>query len=136
MHQKDPLVQHIRLINGDEIIAFILEDTKSFLTVDHPLVVVEIMDDQGSSIALQKYLPYAKEKVCRLQRSHIIACTDLHPEIEKYYYLSLRLNRRTEDQTLKSIRQTNHMMEQLLIGQTLNLSDKAIHLQPSNNTKH
>ncbi len=133
-------VQHLRMINGDEIIGFVIGETKSHMTIDYPMVVVSVSDEKGSYIALQKYIPFSKEKMCNLQKAHIIAATELHPEIEKYYYLTLRLHNGSEHKMVNFIRQANHNMEQALINNAMSISqqleDKAIHIVPGSDSKN
>jgi len=134
-----PAVNHIRLINGDEIIGFILGETDTHITVDHPLVVVTVTDDNGTYTALKRYVPFAKEKLIHFQKGHVIATTDLHPEIEKYYFLSLKLNS-MDTKLISHIQKANQTMEQTLINSSIsranNLEDKLIHIVPGTESKN
>lgn len=132
-------VQHLRLINGDEIIGFVIGESENAITVDHPLVVVRVNDENGSYTALQRYIPFAKEKIVHFQKMHVIATTDLHPEIEKYYFLSLKLNA-NDNRMLSFIRDANLNMEQAMINNAIsianNLDSKIAHIVPGTESKN
>lgn len=128
-------VQHIRLINGDEIIGSVLGEGSDNITVDHPLVVCVETTEGGSYLALKKYLPYSKENIINLQKGHVIAVADLHSDIIKYYFLSLRYSKLNEDNALKTIQALNDSIERALDNQTISLNDKLHHIVPGTNTK-
>lgn len=129
-------VQHLRLVNGDEIIGNVLRKDKKGVLVDHPLIVVQRDDDDGKMVALMRYMPYSENTCCEFVPTHIIAFADLHPEIVKYYDLSLKINKNSQKATLEYIRHANQMMEQSLYSKPLIMSDeKMAHvIIPSSNT--
>ena len=132
---KTMKIQHLRLINGDEVIGAVLGENDGNITVDHPLVVCAEHTEQGSYLALKKFLPYSKENIINFQKGHVISVTDLHDDIIKYYFLSLRYSKISEDSTLKSIQSLNDSFEQMLTSQPVNLLDKLHHIVPGTNTK-
>jgi hypothetical protein len=130
----EPKIQHLRLINGDEIIGVVLNESKTSILVDQPLVVFQQESENGSFLALRKYIPYSSENIINLQRGHVIATTDLHKDIIKYYFLSLKVSKYQDDIVLKSIQNTNYMLEQLLASKNIDISDKMIHVTPGTST--
>lgn len=134
--RRSPKVQHLRLINGDELIGIVVKsDTKS-VTVDQPLVVTyqSGKNDNREYVALVKYLPYSLDNFCKIQKDHVIAVSDLHPDIERYYELSLLATQKYQDSTLDYIRYANQMMEQRLFNAIMMDSDKIGHITQSSNT--
>ena len=88
------MIQHIRLINGDEIIGDVISVSEKTITIDNPLHVEERVNDMGyAGIVLTKYIPFSQYKVCELQKQHVITTTELDPAVQKYYYLSLKINK-------------------------------------------
>ena len=109
------MIQHIRLINGDEIIGDVISVSEKTITIDNPLHVEERVNDMGyASIVLTKYIPFSQYKVCELQKQHVITTTELDPAIQKYYYLSLKINKNIEKNMIDDINQVNIKMEQAL----------------------
>jgi hypothetical protein len=110
------MIKHLRLINGDEIIGDVhnhLDLTVPTVDVENPLMVQERQTERGTTaIVLLRYIPFALNKTITLQRSHIIATTELHPSIKKYYHNSLTVNGEFEKDMIASIDQANEMMEQ------------------------
>lgn len=123
-------IKHLRLINGDEIIGVVLDENDMFICVDHPLVVCQQQTDAGAFVVLKKFLPYTKENIINFQRNHVIASADLHQDIINYYYLSLRLSKLSDDITLKTIRNNNMYIEQMLNSREseVPLKNKVIHM--------
>lgn len=108
-------VVHIRLLNGDELVGQIMDQTKSSLTVRNPLSV-EIHDEEaGRVVVLVKYSPYAKIPMITLQKKHILTSQAVHEEMVRHYVLSLRLAGRADRYTVESLRAINKVMEQALM---------------------
>ena len=126
-------IQHLRLINGEEIIGDILNVTESSVVIDNPLIVDEQSDQYGNhALVLTKYIPFAKNKVCEILREHVITMTELHSEMVKYYYLSLKLNVKKEVNMINEIARVNYTMEQMMFDRVG--EDGYIH--PTTDTKH
>lgn len=125
-----PQIKHLRLINGAELIANVIKETKEHYILDQPLLIE--CDKAERQIYLLKYLPFAEEKACNLKKDHVVVCASTHADMTKHYFLSLKLNRNSDRETRKYIREINSMMES-----TMNTSyylDMAS--APSSNTVH
>lgn len=110
-------VRHIRLTNGDEIIGELIETTNNQLMISKPMVVSEREDPNTniSTIILSKYVLFDNDSVIPFNRSHVITCTDVLPEIRKYYYNSVEFNNRfTESIIRREISRINSLMEGML----------------------
>lgn len=129
-------IQHMRLINGEEIVADILTETEYSVVVDNPMMVEERKDENGSSLILTKYIPFSKNKVCELNKSHIITFNQLHPELIRYYYNSLKFNDKSEMKMVEEITRVNHLMEQIMNQQKEELSLENGRIMKTTNTKH
>lgn len=110
-------IQHLRLINGEEIVGNIIGETEYSILLDNPLIVEEKSDEFGSTLLLTKYIPFSKTKICELSKSHIITFNELHPELIRYYHNSLKFNRDTELRMVDEIARVNEVMEQVLKSQ-------------------
>lgn len=104
-------IQHLRLVNGEEIIGDILFSDDYQVLVDSPLVIDEKVTDQGSAIVLSQYIPYALNSVCNIPKRHIIVMNELNPEIKRYYYNSLKFAIKATEKTIKEIDKINQLME-------------------------
>lgn len=108
-------IQHIRLINGEEIIGDIVNQTESTVVVDCPMIVDERTDSSGSTgIVLNKFVPFAKDNVCVFLKSHIICRSDLNEVVKRYYYNSLMFSNQFADNIIKDLEIVNNLMEQQL----------------------
>lgn len=107
-------IQHLRLVNGEELVVTIISETKTDMTVDNPMLIQERRDELGSSLVLTNYVPFTSKKVCKLKKSHIITLCALHPELVKYYHNSSKISEQYEVKMIEEISKANILMEQLL----------------------
>lgn len=111
MTKENPII-HIRLVNGEEVIGALANKTDSSLFISHPLVVDQVAGDDGKyRIVLNNYLPFADEKICEFINPHIISVTNLHPEVERYYSLSLKMAERYDSLMLNEIKNNNDAID-------------------------
>jgi len=111
-------IQHMRLINGEEIVADIISETKWTVTVDMPLMIEERKDENGASaLIMTKYIPFAVDSKCELSKEHIITFSQLHPELIKYYKNSIVFNGRSEQKIVDEIGRVNLLMEEIMMEQ-------------------
>jgi len=109
-------IQHIRLINGEELIGDVVDYYDNRILVSQPLLVNERVSATGkSAIVLTKYIPFSSSSVCELQNKHVITITDIHEEMVKYYHHSLRFAYVHEENMIKDIQSVNTMMEASLM---------------------
>lgn len=132
-------VQHLRLINGEEIVGDVIEKTDNLVMIHNPMLIEEKKDELGSILILTKYIPFNKSKQCEVLRTHIITFTDLHPELVKYYYNSIEMNISVEERMIDEIKRVNTMMERVLEEQShsdpkVPLDMRMVH--KSTDTKH
>lgn len=82
-------VKFIRLINGDDIITEIYDDTKINMVLKNPMrIVIDADLDVGKqTIYMHTWMPQgiAKDNSCTLSKKDIIFITDLEKDIEEYY---------------------------------------------------
>lgn len=109
-------IQHIRLINGEEIIGDIVDYYDNKILISCPLVVSEKLTPAGkSAVVLTKYIPFSANNICEISNNHVITITDLHEEMIRYYYHSLRFSYVSEENMIKEIQAVNIMMEASLM---------------------
>jgi hypothetical protein len=65
-------VQHIRLVNGEELVGDIIGIAEDSIIVDTPMVIDERVTQYGSSIILTEYSPFSMSSVCHIDSKHII----------------------------------------------------------------
>ena len=105
-------IQHIRLINGDELIGDVLDVYLDKILISCPLIVTERMSSTGKpATILTKYLPFSSNEICEIALSHTITMTDIHEEMKKFYFHSLRISHEYEEQMLSQVKEANIRME-------------------------
>ena len=107
------MLKHIRLINGEELLGIVLEETKDDWSIQQPLLVEELDSADGSSRkVLTNYIRFSPDKTptCRISKSHIITVIDVHPEVQKYYENSLIFAKDYDDEFIFSIKSANDKM--------------------------
>lgn len=133
-------IQHLRLVNGEEIVADIIGETEVSIILNNPLIVEEKIDELGSTLLLSKYIPFSKTKIMELSKTHIITYNELHPELIRYYYNSLKFNKDSEIRMIDEISRVNDLMEQLVNSKESKGSIEDINLnrisKVSSNTVH
>ena len=108
---------HMRLVNGDEIIAELHEITDNEIRVMKPMVVSEKEDPRSKTgtIILSKYVLFNDEEYVGFQRIHVVTLTDVMEEIKSYYKNSVDYSTKVIEPIVKrEIMKVNNMMEQIL----------------------
>lgn len=126
-------IQHIRLVNGEELLATVRKSTSDQVVIENPLIVQE----NDGYIVLVPFMPYSRKKSVSLSKNHVIALTDLHPEMEKHYQLSLKVARKHNNNTIDHIRQVNHQMEIALFkADEQSFDESFVPTAPTSNNVH
>ena len=109
-------IYHLRLTNNDEIFGYLLDSENALtLRVGEPLCTSEIEDDEGNlSIGLMDYLPFSENGYCDIQKSHIITCTVVHPDISEFYQLSKHFTDKSSNDMMDKIRYTTMRMNDII----------------------
>lgn len=116
-------INHIRLANGEEIFGHV-EVLDDGIAVHTPLQTTEMEDDDGTvSVGLTSYLPFADENMCFFDNAHVITYNKVHPEIERFYFLSCHFTQRADGMRLADITNTNQQMTNRIFNQ--NFGDMA-----------
>lgn len=129
-------IQHLRLINGEEIVGDIIAETDTIVILDNPLQVEERKEESGTVLVLSKYIPFAKNQICELAKSHIITFNELHPELIRYYYNSLKLNESSEMKMIDEISRVNLVMEEIIDQDKILSKDHISRMSKGTNTEH
>lgn len=125
-------VQHIRLVNGEELVGDIIGIDGDSIIVDTPMVIDERSTQYGSSIILTEYSPFSMSSVCHIDSKHIITRNQIHPVMKKYYYLSRKISKESTERILADISEVNNTMESILMESSLD----ATHLCQGTRSKH
>jgi len=113
--KEEQKVQHLRLVNGEEVLSVIEREDATAYYLSSPMVVAIREDDFGKMTVLMNYIPYNKSTLVPISKAHVITCSDIHEEMERHYFLSLKINKQAELGMLESLRETNSMMEKALV---------------------
>ncbi len=108
MVQKE--IIHIRLVNGEELIAEIADRSTDEVFIKNPYVIIET----ATQITLQKYVPFQDEQVMAVKNIHIIMTTQLHPELIRYYENSKYLASRITASALEGLARVNDQLEEYI----------------------
>lgn len=107
-------VVHIRLLNGDELIAYVVGEDDSTLILESPLVVEERVDQTtgGSNIILSKYVLFNDSSEVPIRKDHIITRTKVMKPIARFYKNSLVYNEKYINKAvIAEIEKVNAQME-------------------------
>lgn len=108
-------IYHVRLINGEELIAILKKDNEHTVTLETPLVVEEIGDEEGSHKVLQNYIKFTNEvPTCDFRKDHIIVMFKAGPEVSRYYLNSLYFTDEYDKEFLYKLKSANEKMEEYM----------------------
>jgi hypothetical protein len=107
---EEPSVKFIRLNNGDDIIAEVVEvgdDTQTDYMVINPLKVVYIPSQRGSSYLQVAFMPWVFTKICEEQEflihsDDIITIGNVSEYMLEYYWKNMDYFITSEDSTVVS----------------------------------
>lgn len=117
-----PNIHHIRLTNGEEIFGHV-ERTDNGIIVHKPLQTTEMESDDGSiTVGLTSYLPFADDNFCYLNDVHVITSSKVHPEIERFYFLSCHFTGVRDERRLEEISLTNMKMANMITDEIVEAS--------------
>lgn len=125
---------HLKLINGDDIIAYLHNENDFDYILRSPLVLDEKEDEYSgrSVIMLAKYVHIPGDDLLSLKKSHVILMSDLPDEFVNFYDISLEYNKKIiEPSVLKQIDKAANAMRDILTG---NLEPLKQSLFVANNT--
>jgi hypothetical protein len=126
-------IKHIRLINGEEVIAEVLEplDSQTVCVTNPMLVSEQSTDDGGYQAVLVSYVPFSVSKTIFLKNDHIITISDLHKEMERHYHYSLKLTCIANTRMIKQIAAVNDAMQSALLNTSDNVDQSRLFKAPS-----
>lgn len=111
-------IQHIRLINGEEIIGDIVSEDDCQIWVEGALAVQSASTTSGrSAVVLNKFVPFSNSNLCCLSRQHIICTSELHDVIKQYYHNSLYFSVQSTNSLIEELIEVNTIMEDAIFEQ-------------------
>lgn len=112
-------IQHVRLVNGDELIGDVIIDDHDAIVISHPLLVDEVSNELGDAMVLNHYIPLSENTACKIKKIHVVTMTDLHPIMQEHYELSLQTTGRLTERILGEIDRVNQAMKALLMEDSI-----------------
>jgi len=88
---KDDVV-YMRLVNGDQIAARVIENELLTIVVEYPFLIEQKEVNGNPAINLVKYLPFNTGQILMLDKTHVIAFTSVSEEFAKYYHNNVQYN--------------------------------------------
>lgn len=110
-------VYHIRLVSNEELLAYLFEEREQDIHVKIPMKIAEAINPMTghSQVLLMKYLPWSNDQSCNIQKDHIMATSEVHPEVAKFYKNTVAYQAiHTEPETFKNMAQANKYLSQML----------------------
>lgn len=132
-------VVHVKLINGDDLIAKIVHEDDMCYIFEAPMVVEERINNvTGSSVlVLVKYVHTNDAGTIELRRDHVMLVAPVQPVFEKYYHISKIYNAKyVEPNVLAEIEKVTAAMEDVLIAPEKVTHSKSELKSTGNNTIH
>ena len=96
MTEKDPLddmdIQHIKLSDGNEIIAYINGTEGAMVIMERPMNINLAMTTNGNdTYYFTKFMPFAKRNIVKLNSRNIVSAVEVRNDIkEKYIQAALK----------------------------------------------
>lgn len=129
-------VQHIQLVNGEEIFGNVVE-TPDGIFINDPLKTTEIETEDGSVFSLVHYLPYSEDNTCFISYDKIVTHNSVNMEMCKFYMLSAYFAERMAEERNEEMIKTNLRMSNLIMDETASKKSKTGNLIiPSVNVIH
>lgn len=128
-------IVHLKLVNGDDLLAGFISETSNTYIINHPLVVDERETVSGAhSIVLSKYVQLTGNDDIEIKKEHVIFCTTVEHEFEKFYTVSRSYNAKYIDKQIATqVEKVSNAMEDVLMGNGVDLA-KSIKLTANTNT--
>lgn len=103
-------IRHFRIINTEEVIAEVIAETDDTYIVKNPYIVIEL----PNSVSLAKYVPFSADQSIALKKAHIIAATELHEQMVRYYHNTITIGKNTSEKAMEGLAQVNDLMEDFI----------------------
>ena len=105
MTEKDPLdtmdVQHLRLVDGQEIIAYINSVDGAMIITERPMLVHSIQNKGFDTYFFSKYMPFAELNLVKINSRNVIAATRVRNDIkEKYIQAAIETSKSRDDEDM------------------------------------
>lgn len=113
-------IRHIRLLNGDELLAKFIGETEIELNLEDPMTITDSTDEANGlgTLALTKYVPYNDSKALVLKKYHVLTNTSVTPEFERYYNTSIAYNDKyVNPGVLREVGRVSRAMENILAAE-------------------
>ena len=99
---EDPLddmdIQHIRLSDGNEIIAYINSIDGAMIVMERPMILNLAMQANGNdTYFFTKFMPFAKSSLVKLNSRNVVSATEVRNDIkERYIHAALKSDEKVE----------------------------------------
>ncbi len=110
MSDDNKVILHFRLVNQEEILGQLVDETDYEVHILNPYIVVE----GAENIILSKYVPFQEDQTVRISRTHIITMTNLHPEMIRYYENTKIVGKSASETAIKGLAAVNEQMEEYI----------------------
>lgn len=122
----------IRMSNGDELIAQVVDRDSSYITIEEPFKLIYSFDILGSKtvVSLIRFIPFAQTKTINIYLDHVTCEAPATEDIIKHYEDTIKEYERAEKYaTTKEVQQEIKEFEQEFEEQLLQIINN-----PSGNT--
>ena len=89
MTEQDPLdtmdIQHIRLTDGQEIIAYINSVDGAMIITERPMLINSIQNNGYDTYFFIKYMPFAEINIVKINSKNVIAASTVRNDIKERY---------------------------------------------------
>jgi hypothetical protein len=98
MIEDDPLdtmnIQHIKLSDGSEIVAYINSTEGNFIVAERPMLINSVKTTNGfDTYYFTNYMPFAKVNLIKLNSRNVISASEVNTDIkDKYVRAALQSN--------------------------------------------
>ena len=125
---EDLNIQHLKLSDGSEIIAYINSTEKNMILVERPMLINSVHNINGQeTFFFTKYMPFTEANVIvKINSSNVIATSPLDDLIkERYIRAAIHNNVNIDDDEMESVLDNTNLPEEDLL--VLEPQSKCIH---------
>jgi len=116
--KQEPIIEHIHMINSDEVFGAVIEETDNGILINNPLCVVEADNGEGyTNLAFVSYLPFSLEKKIFIKNEHILLRSRVTPEMNMFYALSSYFVVKGNIQQRAVMEETNNIMSNVIMNE-------------------
>lgn len=98
-------LQHFRLINGDEVLGDLINNSSSYYYINDPMVIDDWYDQSGGQggIILNRFCTFSDDNFVAINQNHVVSMVPVSDNVKEYYYQSVKLSTRASSRLFEQL---------------------------------